>query len=176
MGRLRGVDGTWLGSQEDKVGGLVRDLFGKEEAQVATNAEGGGECPYSEEEVMGWVRDAMSGMKNNSPAGPDEVEYNLIKALRDTRERAEVLREVVAALRGGHIPDRWQHMRVVLIPKPGRDLTHTKNWRPLNLINCVGKLGEKVVVDGIQEEGSSILHRPQYSSVRGRSAVDVLYK
>ena len=58
-------------------------------------------------------------------------------------------------------------MRVVLIPKPGRDLTQTKNWRPLNLINCVGKLGEKVVADRIQQEGSSILHHQQYASVRG---------
>ena len=65
---------------------------------------------------------------------------------------------------------------MVLIPKPGRDLTQTKNWRPLNRINCIGKLGEKVVADRIQEEGSSILHYQQYGSVRGRSAVDILYK
>ena len=65
---------------------------------------------------------------------------------------------------------------MVLIPKPGRDLTKTKNWRPLNLINCIGKLGEKVVADRIQEEGSSILHQRQYRSVRRRSAVDVLYR
>ena len=82
----------------------------------------------------------------------------------------------MAALRGGYIPDRWRDMRVVLIPKPGRDLTQTKNWRPLNLINCIGKLGEKVLADSIQEEGSSILHHQQYGSVRGHSAVDVLYK
>ena len=87
-----------------------------------------------------------------------------------------MLREVVAALRGGYIPARWQDMKVVLIPKPGRDLTQTKNWRPLNLINCVGKLGEKVVADGIQEEGSLILHHQQYGLVCRRSAGDVLYK
>ena len=67
-------------------------------------------------------------------------------------------------------------MRVVLIPKPGRDLTQTKNWRPLNLINCIGKIGEKVVADRIQVEGRSLLHHQQYASVRGCSAVDVLYK
>ena len=88
----------------------------------------------------------------------------------------ELLGEVVTALRGGYIPDRWRDMRVVLIPKPGRDLTQTKNWRPLNLINSIGKLEEKVVADRIQEEGSSILHHQQYGSIRGRSGVDVLYK
>ena len=84
--------------------------------------------------------------------------------------------EVVAALPGGYIPDRWRDMWVVFIPKPGRDLTQTTNWRPLNLINCIGKLGEKVVADRIQVEGRSLLHHQQYGSGRGRSAVDVLYK
>ena len=67
---------------------------------------------------------------------------------------SELLGEVVSALRGGYIPDRWRDMRVVLITKPGRDLTQTKICRPLNLINCIGKLGEKVVADKIQGEGS----------------------
>ena len=67
-------------------------------------------------------------------------------------------------------------MRVVLISKPGPDLTQTKNWRPLNLINCVGKLGQKVVADRMQAKGQQILHHQQYSSVRGCSAVDGLYK
>ena len=65
---------------------------------------------------------------------------------------------------------------MLLIPKLGRDLTQTKNWQPLNLINCVGKLGEKVVADRIQVEGESVLHYQQFGSVRGHAAVDVLYK
>ena len=67
-------------------------------------------------------------------------------------------------------------MRVVFIPKPGRDLTVAKNWRPLNLINCVGKLGEKLVADRIPDFGGELFHRLQYGSVKGRSAVDILYK
>ena len=176
MGRLRGTDGEWLESERDKVDGLVRDLFGEEAAQDAMGMGERGECPYSMDEVMEWVRDALSGKKNNSAAGPDGIGYRLIKAVRDTRLGNELLGEIVAALRGGYIPDRWRDMRVVLIPKPGQDLTQSKNWRPRNLINCIGKLGEKVVADRIQEEGSSILHHQQYGSVRGRSAVDVLYK
>ena len=156
--------------------GLGRDLFGEEAAQDPIGIGECGECPYGIDEVMEWVRDALSGTKNNSAAGRDGVGYRLIKAIRDTRLGNELVGEVVTALRGGYIPDRWRDMRVVLIPKPGRDLMQTKNWRPLNLISCIGKLGEKVVADRIQEEGRSILPHQQYGSVRGRSAVDVLYK
>ena len=113
---------------------------------------------------------------NNSAAGPDWVRYRLIKAVRDTSLGREVIGEIVAALRGGYIPDRWRNMRVVLIPKPGRDLTQTMNWQLLNLINCIQKIGEKVVADRIQVEGRSLLHHQQYGSVRGCSAVDILYE
>ena len=82
----------------------------------------------------------------------------------------------MAALRRGCILDRGRDMRVVLIPKLGRDLTQTKNWRPLNLMNCVGKLGEKVVAGKIQGQGEWVLHDQQFGSVRRRSGIDVLYK
>ena len=128
MGKLRGTDGAWLESEGDRVDGLVRDLFGEEVAEDTVIVEGGGECPYSGYEVMEWVQAAISGTKNNSAACPDGVGYRLIKAVRDTRLGGEVLGGIVAALRGGYIPDRWRDMRVVLIPKPGRDLTQSKNW------------------------------------------------
>ena len=154
MGQLRGVDGKWFEYERDKVDGLVRDLFGEEAAQASVVVGEGEECPYSEDRVMEWVPSALSGTENNSAAGPDGVGYRLIKGVQDTELGIKVLRVVVGALRGGYILYRWREMRVVLIPKPGRDLTQTKNWRPLNLINCIGKLGENVVADRIQEEGS----------------------
>ena len=49
MGRLRGADGKWLESEGDKVGGLVKDLFGKEAPQVSVVVGEGKECPYSED-------------------------------------------------------------------------------------------------------------------------------
>ena len=32
-----------------------------------------------------------------------------------------------------------------VIPKPNKDHKAAKGWRPINLINCIGKLAEKVV-------------------------------
>ena len=96
--------------------------------------------------------------------------------MRDTRLGRELIDEVVDNLWRGVILAAWRQMRVVFIPRPGRDLSVARNWRPLNLINCVGKLGEKVVADRIQDYGDELFHRWQYGSVRGRSAVDVLYR
>ena len=65
---------------------------------------------------------------------------------------------------------------MVFIPKPGTDLKLAKNWRPVNLINCMGKLGEKVVADRIQDFGRDLFHHEQFGSVKGRSGLDVLYR
>lgn len=65
-------------------------------------------------------------------------------------------------------------MRVVLIPKPGRDLTKTKHWRPINFINCVGKLGEKVVADTLQE--GDLVHGCQFGRVRRRSGLEAVFR
>ena len=113
---------------------------------------------------------------NNSAPGPDGVGYRLIKAVRDTRLGRELVGEIVDSLVRGEIPEEWRHMRAVFIPKPRRDLKQPHNWRPLNLINCVGKLGEKVVADRLQDCGDSLFHHLQFGLVKGRSATDVLYK
>ena len=63
---------------------------------------------------------------------------------------------------------------MVLIPKPGRDLTRTKSWRPINLINCIWKLVEKVVANALQDAG--LLHGKQFVGVKGRSAVEAVFR
>ena len=74
----------------------------------------------------------------------------------------------------GKIPKEWQNSKVVFIPKPNRDLALLKAWRPITLINCIGKLGEKVVADELQQAG--LPHRHQFGGVKGRSAIDAVFR
>ena len=151
MGRLRGPNGVWLEDDGAKVDRLVRDVFGLPVADpVPWVGEGLGlEFPCSQVQVRGWVLHALGRTKNGSAPGPDGISYRLIKAVRDMRLGRELVDEVVDNLVCGVIPPAWREMRVVFIPNPGHDLTITKSWRPLYLINCVGKVGEKVVADRI---------------------------
>ena len=73
------------------------------------------------------VRKALVGTKNSSALGPDGVSYRLMKAVRDTPLGEELISEVALHLLEGTRPAKWKEMRVVLIPKPGRDLTLTEN-------------------------------------------------
>ena len=176
MGCLRGANRLWMDGDEEKVRFLVSEVVGTPSADTRVLAQGWDRCPMTRDELECSVRMALGGTKNGSAPGLDGISYRLIKAVRDTRLGEEVIEEVVDSLWRGIIPDAWRQTRVVFIPKPSRDLTLARNWRPLNLINCIGKLGEKVVADRILDYGNGLFHRLQYGSVRGRSAIDVLYK
>ena len=178
MGRLKDASGRWLERDKERVTCLVSVVFGGlgEVGDEGGDIVGYGVCPISPEEIELSVGRALKKTKNRSAAGPDGIRYRLIKVVLDTHLGHELVEEMVYNLTQGVIPTAWREMRVVFIPKLGRDLTLAKNWRPLNHINCVWKLGEKVVVDRIQDFGGDLFHRLQFGSVRGQSAVEILYQ
>src|SRR5258706_12387971 len=97
-----------------------------------------------------------------------------MKALVDTIFGSELLIQMARELQKGKAPTDWQLSKVVMIPKPGKVHTQLKGWRPINLINCVCKLGEKVVADELQEAG--LFHQHQYGSGKGRLAVEPVFR
>jgi Reverse transcriptase (RNA-dependent DNA polymerase) len=57
-----------------------------------------------------------------------------------------MLNLLTACLRTGHHPQPWKEAVVCVIPKPNRaDYTLAKNYHPISLLECLGKLLEKVV-------------------------------
>lgn len=44
----------------------------------------------------------------------------------------------------GYMPKQWKLCNIAPIPKPGRDHTKAKNYRPIALLSCVGKIMERL--------------------------------
>ena len=118
------------------------------------------------------ILSVIQGTSNKSAAGPHGIGYRLIKLVLRTRLSMELVELIADRLQRGIIPAEWKEMKMVMIPKPGWDLTLTKNWRPINLINCVGKIGEKVVVDCLQE--IPCFHEGQYGGQKHRTVTEVV--
>ena len=162
-------------TDNDKLRALVdRNFFTKDQAplEVGADVEGQRGGGYSTEELEEKVRDALRGTSNRSAPGPDGISYRFIKIVLDTRLGEEVVREVAESLKEGRIPGTWQNSKVVFIPKPNKDHKAAKGWRPINLINCIGKLAEKVVADKLQAAG--LFHKGQYGGIKGRSALEAM--
>jgi len=176
MGHLTDTTGIPLKTDNEKKNDLIRDHFGwRNEGRKVDKEEEESErylglTSISQEKMEELVRKALAGKSNRSASGPDGIGYKLIKQVLNLKLGRELIGEVVENLINGTIPKEWQYSKVVMISKPGKDHGKTKGWRPINLINCVGKLGEKVVADRLQESG--LLHRHQFGSVKGRSAIE----
>ena len=138
--------------------------------EVGVEAETEVGVGHSMEELEEKVRDALRGTSNRSPPGPDGISYRFIKAVLNTKLGKELIREVAVSLKEGVILGEWQLSEVVFISKPNKDHQAAKGWR---LINCVGKLAEKVVAAELQMVG--LFHKGQYGGMKGRSALEAMH-
>jgi len=116
---------------------------------------------------------ALGKTKNNSAPGPDGVSWKLLKTIKNTplgRAMVEDVSQVVAGV-GTKMPEEWREMKMVMLPKPGKDHERVKGWRPIVLANTVGKLAEKVIAQELQER-EMLWHERAFAGRKGRGAVD----
>ena len=81
-----------------------------------------------------------------------------------------------ACLREGTFPSHWKVQRLVLIPKDGKPSDEPSSYRPLCMLDIVGKLLERVIYTrleaAIQQVGD--LSDSQFGFRKGRSTIDAI--
>jgi retron-type reverse transcriptase len=80
-----------------------------------------------------------------------------------------------ACLRAGHHPKQWKEAVVCVIPKPNKaDYTLAKNFRPISLLECLGKLLEKIVAKLIYKDmdNFSLVPTTQFGGRNASSTID----
>jgi hypothetical protein len=75
-------------------------------------------------------------------------------------------------LRLSYFPTKWKHANVIPIPKPSKDLSNSSNHRPINLLNAVSKLLERVILKRFNEflSDHNLLPNHQFGFHAGHSA------
>ena len=109
--------------------------------------------PTSEPQLttLAEVSKAVRELKVGKAPGPNGVPNT---ALRHLPDRALTFLTVVfnAVLRLQYYPSVWKHARVISILKPGKDPTLPSSYRPISLLDTVGKLFEKILLARILRE------------------------
>ena len=121
---------------------------------------------------MAAVYQFLKKTKNSSTPGPDGISWRLWKMIKNTGLGRRALEDVAqcGSLRSEQ-PQEWKEARIVMIPKPGKDLSTVKGWRPITLANTVGKLAEKLVAIQIGTK-KELWHEMAFAGRKGRGAVD----
>ena len=117
--------------------------------------------------------EVLAKTKNSNKSGPDGIPYRLIKLIKDTPLGQALINDIAVASNSGVTQDATRDMNIVMIPKPNKDHTQVKGWRPIVLANTSGKLQDKIIANKLQRM-THLFHPLQYGSRQGRSAIDAL--
>ena len=121
------------------------------------------------------VKTAASKIKSRKAPGPDGIPPEAIQMAANVVPGylTGILNKYAAA---GNVPAQWKKARLVLVKKPKREGMRPSDFRPLCLLDTMGKLYEHVIADRLRNglrEGDDLSEK-QYGFMKGRSTTDAI--
>jgi hypothetical protein len=99
------------------------------------------------------IQSAIRGLKVGKAPGPDGIPNRALKHLPLSGVSLLVVL-INVILRTQYFPASWKHARVFSILKPGKDPALPSSYRPISLLDTIGKLFEKILLCMILHEVS----------------------
>lgn len=121
----------------------------------------------------GEIESAAERLKEKRAPGMDGIPAEAVKIL--VREQMDYVHRMLNNLYSScSFPQMWKTSRLVLIPKPGKDGISSSSFRPICLLDALGKLYEAVLLGRLEKEivRTGGLHDDQYGFRKGRSTID----
>jgi len=172
---LRSRSGEVAESWEEKAELIKEEAFPKPLKGVEWRAKReGGEMhkEITEEDI----RKAVYDQPTNKAPGPDRLGFKAIRLLWEW-DANRIIAIVKTSFRLGIQLRAWKEAKRVVIPKPNKpDYGVAKAYRVITLLNCLGKVVEKVAANAIAEkcERELLLHDGQFGCRKRRSAIDAV--
>jgi len=103
---------------------------------------------FSKEEF----RLAIINCNNSSTSGPDKLSWSHLKIILKDDDCLDIIISIAnACIELGYWPSYFKRSTTIVIPKPNKKLYNSpKVFRPIVLLNTVGKLIEKVIGERLQ--------------------------
>ena len=124
------------------------------------------------------IATALMDMAPTNAAGPDEIQSKVIQTSWNSEPFAEILTTILrSCMRLGYHPKVWRTSNTVILRKPNKpDYKEVKAYRPISLLNTMGKLLEKIVMKRLTYLTEHIIPGNQFGGRRNFSAPDAVAK
>lgn len=104
---------------------------------------------------------ALRLFKNKKAPGPDQIRADAIKLAGPAYYNA-LVRIINYTLRTGYYPKRWKLGDCIFLHKPGKPHTEATSYRPITLLNIMGKLCERIMYSRVLSEVRRLKLIPEY--------------
>ncbi|KAH8300619.1 hypothetical protein KR059_003709, partial [Drosophila kikkawai] len=121
--------------------GIVRVLFPTgQPLNFHVSSESLKICPVSEQAILVSART----LKNKMAPGPDSIPNRATKLLLSLHAKAiaDIFNKCLAE---GTFPERWKRQKLLLLPKPGKPAGEASSYRPICLLDTIGKVFESTL-------------------------------
>lgn len=126
---------------------------------------------------MNDLLEALSGMKNNKAPGPDGMVSEIIKIFIKSAPDF-CLNLFNNLLVKGSFPEIWKKANLVLIEKEKKATDKEPSYRPICLLDAIGKVYEQLIKTRLVQEITTNggLSEMQFGFVAGKSTIDAMFK
>ena len=121
------------------------------------------------------IRDTIFSSSTKLVAGPDGISYLILqKAFNIIESRFVILYSKL--IQYDYHPTCWKKATGIILKKLNRDASLPKSYRVISLLNCLGKISEKIIARRLAflANTSNIIHFDQMGSRKQISAIDVV--
>lgn len=128
-----------------------------------------------EEISLGELVEAVTGLAINKAPGPDRIPTKIIReVVMEIPEK--ILNVFNSLLKEGVFPAIWKEANVILLEKPTKTAGSRQTYRPICLINTLGKLLESILNNRlkVQIEEKKLISSNQYGFRSGRCTIDAI--
>ena len=90
------------------------------------------------------ITKTLQKCQNRSAPGEDQISYLILKNL-DREQLSNIALIYNSCLKTGYFQMAWKQAKVIMLPKPGKDLTKPTSYRPISFLPAIiGKVFERI--------------------------------
>lgn len=119
------------------------------------------------------LQNAAKRLPPRKSPGLDNIPGDILKTVVEIWPQ-QLLETFNACLSKGEFPTPWKRQRLVLIPKPNKPPDDPSSYRPLSILDVIGKLLEKLLLARMEEHLKNVdeLSSRQFGFTKGKSTID----